>query len=196
MRLKEGNKEQDILNAAVEIFAKHGYHKAKIRDIAEKANVAVGSVYVYYNNKEDILLKIFENIWEPLYKELKKIYENPQLSFRQKFDYLIDLVFDCYIEEPYKAQVFVNEQNFLRKKSPKKFTNYYELFMRTGEKIFKKGIEAGVYNEVDISIFKRFILGGLRDLLLEWANKPNPTNLNNIRESVKFFCKKGILKKK
>jgi TetR/AcrR family fatty acid metabolism transcriptional regulator len=196
MRIKEGHKEKDILNSAVEVFAEHGYHKAKIKDIADHANVAVGSVYVYYKNKESILLKIFENIWEPLYRELKKISDNKQLSYDKKFDYLIDVVFDSFIEEPAKALVFVNEQNFLLKKRPKRFTNFYELFMREGEKIFKKGIESGIYNKVNIPIFRRFILGGLRDLLNVWAENPNTEDLNSIRESVKAFCKQGIIKNK
>ncbi len=194
MRVKEGNKERDILNAAVEVFAKHGYHKAKINEIAKQAKVAVGSVYVYYDNKEAILLKIFENIWKPLYKELKKVSDNKELSYSEKFDYLIDVVFDSFIEEPSKALVFVNEQNFLQKKSPRQFTNFYKLFVKEGEKIFKRGIEEGVYNNFNISIFRRFILGGLRDLLLEWAENPKPEYLELIRESVKSFCKLGIIK--
>ncbi len=196
MRIKEGHKEKDILDAAVEVFAEHGYHKAKIKDIAKRANVAVGSIYVYYKNKETILLKIFENIWSPLYFELKKISDNKKLSYSEKFDYLIDVVFDSFIEEPAKALVFVNEQNFLLKKSPKRFTNFYELFMREGEKIFKTGIDLGVYNNVDVHTFRRFILGGLRDLLSVWAENPNTEDLNSIRQSVKAFCKQGIIKKR
>ncbi len=194
MRLKEGNKEQDILNAAIEIFAEYGFYKSKIVDIADKSNVAIGSVYVYYKNKHDILLKIFDNIWHPLYNELKQIVDNKNLSHPEKFDYLIDLVFDSFIEEPKKAIVFVNEQNYLMKEHPNKFTNYYDLFIKEGEKIFSSGVRAGVYNKINISIFRKFILGGLRELLREWANNPSTRSLNKIRQSVKFFCKHGIIK--
>ncbi len=195
MRFKEGNKEKKILDAAVEVFAEMGFHKARIQEIAKRAGVAVGSVYVYYASKEELLLKIFENIWEPLYWQVKKISEDKELSYAEKFDYLIDVVFDAFIEEPSKALVFVNEQNFLLRKSPQRFTNFYELFVRQGERIFKKGVKEGVFNEMNISIFRRFILGGLRDLLLKWTDNPKPKSLNSIRESVKAFCKSGIIKK-
>jgi len=70
MRVKEGNKERDIIVAAVKIFASMGYHNAKISKIAETAGVATGSVYVYFKNKEDVLLKIFSDLWNKMYDEL------------------------------------------------------------------------------------------------------------------------------
>ncbi len=194
MRTKEGNKEKDIIEAAVQVFAEYGYHNAKISKIAEIASVATGSVYVYYKNKEDILLKIFEEIWHPLYQQILKISNNNLLSAAEKMDYLIDLVFDSFIENPAKALVFVNEQNHLMQKNPSSFTNYYNLFMDEGEKIMKSGIDSGEFNTFDLKIFKTFFLGGLRSLVLQWAQSPEEYPLNEIRQNVKFFCKHGIMK--
>lgn len=194
MRTKEGNKEADIIEAAIKVFAEFGYHNSKISKIAELANVATGSVYVYFKNKEDILLKIFEDIWRPLYSELVKIYNNETLTPGEKLDYLIDLVFDSFIENPAKALVFVNEQNQLMQRHPQTFTNYYRMFMKEGENIFRTGIERGYFNEIDLNIFKIFILGGLRNLLHQWAQDPKKFPLHQIRQNVKFFCKHGIVK--
>jgi TetR/AcrR family fatty acid metabolism transcriptional regulator len=194
MRTKEGNKEKDIIQAAVKVFAEFGYYNAKISKIAEIANVANGSVYVYYKNKEDILLKIFEEIWRPLYLEVVKISNNAALTPSEKLDYLIDLVFDSFIEDPAKAMVFVNEQNHLLQNNPESFTNYYNLFMDEGEAIMKSGIDSGDFNEINLKIFKNFILGGLRNLLHQWAQAPEGFSLNRILQSVKFFCKHGIMK--
>lgn len=194
MRTKEGNKEKDIIEAAVKVFAEYGYHNAKISKIAEVANVATGSVYVYYKNKEAILLEIFEQIWQPLYLEVKKISTHESLSPVEKLEYLIDLVFDSFIENPHKALVFVNEQNQLMQRQKDTFTNYYELFMNEGEKIISEGIKQNEFREIDLNIFKLFILGGLRNLLHYWAQNPKSLELNQIRQNVKFFCKHGILK--
>lgn len=182
------------MEAAVTVFAEYGYHNAKISKIAEVANVATGSVYVYYKNKEAILLKIFEEIWRPLYTELVKIANHDSLSPAEKLDYLIDLVFDSFIENPAKALVFVNEQNHLIQRQPKSFTNYYDLFMSEGEKIISSGIANGSFREIDLNIFKIFIIGGLRNLLHNWAQNPRSLELNQIRQNVKFFCKHGIMK--
>ncbi len=193
MRKKEGNKEKDILEAAIKIFAKNGFYQSKILDIANEANVAVGSVYVYYKNKDNILLKIFEEIWEPIYLAVKNISSDKSYTPTEKFEFLLNTVFDSFEERPDKAIVFVNEQNRLIRERPKSFTNFYQLFIREGEKIIRSGIKTGEFKRVNIKIFRRFILGGLRELLREWTANPTKRSLITIRDSVSFFCKTGLL---
>jgi TetR/AcrR family fatty acid metabolism transcriptional regulator len=84
MRKREGNKEQAILQAAVKIFAQHGYHRAKISSIAEQAKVATGSVYLYYRDKESILLTIFDKLWTELTNELQIIVKRTDITPTEK----------------------------------------------------------------------------------------------------------------
>src|SRR5512141_2673872 len=51
-----GDKYQRILDAAVAVFAEKGFHVARVADIAAKASVADGTVYLYFKNKEEILM--------------------------------------------------------------------------------------------------------------------------------------------
>ncbi|MCB9248368.1 MAG: TetR/AcrR family transcriptional regulator [Ignavibacteriales bacterium] len=195
MRVKEGNKEIDIIEAAVKVFAKYGYHNSKISKIAETANVATGSVYVYYKNKEDILLKIFSDLWTKLYDELDLIVSNTSLSSIEKLDAMIDLIFDVFSEEPSLALVFVNEQNHLEQSNKKGFTNYYEKFLDRGEEIIKKGIDEGLISEnIDLTIFRNFVFGAIRHLVHCWARDPKTFTINKTRMNVKLFIKHGIAK--
>lgn len=193
MRVKEGNKEKDILEAAIKVFAEVGYHKAKISKIAEIAGVATGSVYLYFKDKEDILLKIFEDIWNRLYEELNSVKSNDSLSPFDKFDAMIDLIFDIYIEKPALAIVFVNEQNHIQKSAEDRFTSYYEKFLNLGEEIIKEGIAKKQFSpNVDIKILRYFIFGAIRSLLQHWASDPKTYPLNKIRQNIKFITKYGI----
>ncbi|MBI5806968.1 MAG: TetR/AcrR family transcriptional regulator [Ignavibacteriales bacterium] len=193
MRVKEGNKEKDILEAAIKVFAEVGYHKAKISKIAEIAGVATGSVYLYFKDKEDILLKIFEDIWNKLYEELNSVKSNDSLSPFDKFDAMIDLIFDIYIEKPALAIVFVNEQNHIQKSAEDRFTSYYEKFLNLGEEIIKEGIAKKQFSpNVDIKILRYFIFGAIRSLLQHWAIDPKTYPLNKIRQNIKFITKYGI----
>ena len=195
MRVKEGNKEIDIIEAAVKVFAKYGYHNSKISKIAETANVATGSVYVYYKNKEDILLKIFSDLWTKLYDELDLIVSNTSLSSIEKLDAMIDLIFDVFSEEPSLALVFVNEQNHLEQSNKKGFTNYYEKFLDRGEEIIKKGIDEGLISEnIDLTIFRNFVFGAIRHLVHCWARDPKTFTINKTRMNVKLLIKHGIAK--
>jgi TetR/AcrR family fatty acid metabolism transcriptional regulator len=193
MRTKEGNKEKDILEAAVKVFASNGYHKAQISKIAEIAGVATGSVYVYFENKESILLKIFEQLWEKLFDELKIVSETQNLSPLERIDAMIDLVFDVFTENPSLAIVFVNEQNHLQRSNHDGFTSFYEKFLDLGEEVIKEGMKKGLFSpSIDLNVFRYYLLGGIRNLLQHWAQDPKDFPLNKIRQNIKLLTKHGI----
>lgn len=193
MRTKEGNKEKDILEAAVKVFASEGYHRAKISKISEVANVATGSVYVYFQNKESILLKIFDTLWEKLYNEFRIISESKSYSPLEKIESMIDLVFDVFTENPSLAIVFVNEQHHLIQRNETVFTNYYDKFLDVGEEVFRQGITQKAFSDsVDVKIFRFYLLGAMRNLLNQWAQNPKAFPLNKIRQNIKFLTKHGI----
>jgi len=195
MRLKEGNKEKDIIDASITVFAEFGYHKAKISKIAEVANVAIGSVYVYYKNKEDLLFKIFENLWERLYNDYKKLSDNAFLTPSEKLDSMIDIFFDIFTENPSLAAVYVNEQNQLMENGQFRFTEYYGKFLEEAKQIVQEGVDKNIFaDNVDIDIFRYFVFGAIRNLLQQWAFDQKSFPLNKIRQNVKYLTKKGIMK--
>ena len=194
MRNKEGNKEVDIQEAAIKVFAKFGYHNSGINQIAKEAGIASGSIYLYYKNKEEVLANIFSKVWEQLHNEITKISERKDLSSIDKIEYLIDVIFDIFSINPSLATVFVNEQIHLRKETSL-FMKYYESFFRKGEEIIEEGIKSGTINEnIDVKTFKFFLLGGMRYLLENWARDVKNFPLTTLRQNVKLIIKKGILK--
>jgi TetR/AcrR family transcriptional regulator, fatty acid metabolism regulator protein len=194
MRNKEGNKETAILESAIKIFAKLGYHNSRISQIAKDAGIASGSIYLYYKNKEDLLARIFQNVWEQLYKEISLIQKRRDLSAIDKIEFLVDLIFDIFSANPPLATVFVNEQIHLKKET-NIFNLYYDKFFNTGEKIIEAGIKDGTLNSnLNVTVFKFFLLGGMKYLLENWAKDSKGFQLNTLRQNVKLIIKKGILK--
>jgi len=195
MRIKEGNKEKDIIEAAIKVFAENGYFKSKISKIADVAGVATGSIYVYYENKEDILLKIFEQLWGKIYLEAQLIKNKNNSSPLEKLESLIDMAFGTFMENTALAIVYVNEQSNLIQYSPQKFTDNYDKFLDLCEDIIRDGINKGVMAEnIDVQIFKNYFLGGFRNLLNHWAHDSQNYSLERIRENVKLLTRHGIEK--
>jgi TetR/AcrR family fatty acid metabolism transcriptional regulator len=194
MRKREGNKETDILEAAIKVFATEGYHKAKISSIAELAGVATGSVYLYFDSKEEIILKIFDVLWIKLANELKLTVKRTDLGPSEKLDYVIDLLFDAFTMSPSLAIVFVNEQNHLIQSNKGNVTKFYNEFLDIAEELVREGTKRKIFNAaIDIKLFRNFITGGLRTLLRLWAQFPEEYPLNQIRQNVKYLTKNGIL---
>jgi TetR/AcrR family fatty acid metabolism transcriptional regulator len=56
------DKRRRILDAAVRVFARKGYFSARVSDIAKKAGVADGTIYLYFRSKEDLLVRLFDEV--------------------------------------------------------------------------------------------------------------------------------------
>ena len=197
MRKKEGNKEKDIINAAIKVFSKYGFYESKITKIAELSKVSVGSVYVYYVDKENILYKIFENLWKEMYGKLMEIYKGRNIDIICKYDAMIDMIFDVFTKDKNIAVLIAHEQQRLLLRDKENFTPYYSKFIETGEKIIRDGIKQKVFNpEVNVKLFKIFLLGALRESINSWASNPDKITLNSVRRNIKSVTKYGLIKSK
>ena len=196
MRRREGNKEQLILDAAVQVFARHGFHRAKISAIADLADVATGSIYLYYKDKEAILLTIFDRLWAALTNELHVIVQRSDIDATEKLDLVIDELFKIFIANPALATVFVNEQNQLITAKRGNVARHYNDFLDIAEEIIREGVRKGKFNpDIEIKLYRNFITGGLRSLLQLWALQPQTISLGRICQNVKYFSKYGLLTK-
>ncbi|MDH3360642.1 MAG: TetR/AcrR family transcriptional regulator, partial [Desulfobulbaceae bacterium] len=77
--MRTSDKHQKIIQAAIKVFARKGFFSARISDIAKEAKVADGTIYLYFNNKYDILISIFE-------EEIGKIILQVKLAIEQEND--------------------------------------------------------------------------------------------------------------
>src|SRR3954467_8061748 len=68
---KAADKRDRILSAAERIFARHGFFAAKVSDVAKEAGVADGTIYLYFKNKDDLLISLFERRMQQVNETLK-----------------------------------------------------------------------------------------------------------------------------
>src|SRR5262245_6648576 len=61
---KANGKYEAILRAAIRVFARSGFFNSKVADVASEAGVADGTVYLYFKNKDDILISIFNHVMD------------------------------------------------------------------------------------------------------------------------------------
>ena len=74
------DKRRLILDAAVRVFARKGYHTSRVGDIAEEAGVAHGLIYHYFSSKEEVLETIFRETWAELLDAVREVTRSPQLQ--------------------------------------------------------------------------------------------------------------------
>ena len=170
---KGGDKRDRILAAAERIFARHGFFAARVTEIAKEAGVADGTIYLYFKNKDDLLISWFEHRMKAVNEDLKATIAGvpPRDQLRAFIRRYLQLVHD----EPTAAEVLTIE---LRQSS--KFMKEYENpqfadFLRMLGGIIAAGQERG---EIDASvpshIAARMIFGMLDELALAWVLAKQP----------------------
>jgi TetR/AcrR family fatty acid metabolism transcriptional regulator len=97
-----------ILEAATEVFARSGFHGARVADIAEHAGIAYGLVYHYFHNKDDILGAIFSERWGQYIEYLHEVARIP-LSFHERMRRLVHFWVEVYRREPDLMTIMINE---------------------------------------------------------------------------------------
>jgi AcrR family transcriptional regulator len=97
-----------ILAAATEVFARRGFHGARVADIAEQAGIAYGLVYHHFRNKDEILAAIFSERWSLYVRYIEEMAGSSQ-SFREQIGNLVHFWVETWRQEPHLMTVMINE---------------------------------------------------------------------------------------
>ncbi len=92
-RPKDDKKREEIIKSAFEIFGKKGFESTTIKDIAEKSGVAAGSIYNYFQNKEELFKAVVTEGWDSFLEEMENI-NRANIPISQKFQNLLDYGFE------------------------------------------------------------------------------------------------------
>ena len=102
------DKRRLLLQAAVRVFARKGYHAARISDIAEEAGVAYGLLYHYFDSKEEVLRNVFRETWRALIATIKSVEEGDD-SPRDQLRKVAEILIRSWRREPDLVRVLVLE---------------------------------------------------------------------------------------
>ena len=105
---RDQDRRKTILRAAVEVFARKGYHGCRIADVAREAGVAYGLVYHYIKNKEELLQLVFETGWGGFMSRIRDAAE-ASAPLEQKIRRIAQVAFEAYRIDPRGVRVLVLE---------------------------------------------------------------------------------------
>jgi TetR/AcrR family fatty acid metabolism transcriptional regulator len=102
------DKRRVILDAAVRVFARQGFHTCRVSDIADEAGVAYGLVYHYFSSKEQILDTLFLERWDVMLAAIAEADASPR-SPREKLFAIASFIIDSYRHDPELMKVIIVE---------------------------------------------------------------------------------------
>jgi TetR/AcrR family fatty acid metabolism transcriptional regulator len=102
------DKRRLILDAAVRVFARQGFHSTRVSDIADEAGVAYGLVYHYFNSKDEVLNELFIERWSLLLVAIEEA-DRAGAGPREKLGAVAGFIFDSYRHDPELMKVIIVE---------------------------------------------------------------------------------------
>ncbi|MGN7471296.1 TetR/AcrR family transcriptional regulator [Brevibacillus sp. SAFN-007a] len=171
MAKKTGEKYQAIIDAAVRVIARQGYYSAQVSKIAKEAKVADGTIYLYFENKDDILISLFnEKMGQFVDENRKRISE--ATSIEQKLYVLVHAHLSQLAKDQDLAKVTQIE---LRQANPvisEGIGNVMKQYFNLIEEVIREGIEQGVFRpDLDIRMTRKMIFGTLDEVTTSWVMK-------------------------
>ncbi len=169
MKSKSNEKYYRIINAATKIFAKKGFFQAKVSEIAKEAKVADGTIYLYFENKDSILISLFEEqmkrVLDDMRQEISK--ETDAVKKIEKFalNHLKLIEQNKDVAEIIQVELRQSSK-FMKEYKNEKFAEYLNLI---GD-IIQEGQEKGIFRkDVIPGIAKRAFFGALDEMSRFWV---------------------------
>ncbi|MFP4040148.1 MAG: TetR/AcrR family transcriptional regulator [Desulfosudaceae bacterium] len=175
-KIVNSDKYKRILEAAIAVFAEQGFFNSTISRIAQAAGVADGTIYLYFKNKNDILLHFFNYKSRDVFDTFRAEVDQAD-DAESKLRNLIGAHLREFQKDKNMAVVFQAEARQIRyfEVYIKDITNMY--FDLVGEIVVQGQQEGTFKKDMDISLVKRFILGAVDEVINTWLHAGVPDDL-------------------
>jgi TetR/AcrR family fatty acid metabolism transcriptional regulator len=160
-------KRRVILDAAVRVFARDGFHTSRVGDIAEEAGVAHGLLYHYFSSKDEVLLTVFSENWSDLLVRFEAV-EASEEPADEKLRGLVKILLRTWRNDPALVTVMVREVG----RSPHLATQVDDIGRGFAviQRVVEQGQADGVFRpDIDPLLASWVIYGGLEEILTGWV---------------------------
>ena len=161
------DKRRQILDAAVRVFARSGYHGSRVGDIAVEAGVAHGLLYHYFSSKEEVLQRVFSENWGELLERFRVVEASDEPA-TGKLEGIAKILLRTWRNDPDLVTVMVREVA----RSPQLQTQVVEVREAFAilQRVIEQGQREGSFRaDVDAHFASWIVYGGLEEVLTGWV---------------------------
>jgi TetR/AcrR family fatty acid metabolism transcriptional regulator len=191
---KNKPKYRQIIDAAVIVIAENGYHQAQVSKIAKQAGVADGTIYLYFKNKEDILISLFQEKMGNFVEMAEEKIVGTE-SAAEKLRMIVESHFQILSEDRHLAivtQLELRQSNIdLRHKINEVLKGYLALI----EQILLNGKESGEFSStLDIRLARQMIFGTMDETATTWVMNDQKYDITALADPVHKMLLNGFMR--
>ena len=191
LQKNKSEKYQTILYSAGAIFAEHGFHKATISQIAAKAGVADGTLYLYFKNKDDILYQYISYKTEVVFEKMRAAVDKGK-NAEEKLRMLIRCHLEEFQNDKNMAVIFQSEARYLRD-IQSQIKDISKMYLDLLSDIIEQGqIEGAMRQDLFVGLVKRFILGAVEGVISTWVSAESRYDLVSMADPLVDLYLTGV----
>jgi TetR/AcrR family transcriptional regulator, fatty acid metabolism regulator protein len=185
-------KYKQIIDAAVIAIAESGYHQAQVSKIAKQAGIADGTVYLYFKNKEDILISLFEEKMGVFVENLQQIIKD-ETSASEKLGQMVENHFRVLANDHHLATVTQLELRQSNKEIRLKINAVLVEYLKLLDHILIEGMVSGDFNpSMDVRIARQMVFGTIDEISTTWVMNENRYDLMELAPKVNMMLLNGL----
>ncbi len=166
----------EIVKAAAELFSQKGYHNVSMQEIAERAEFAVGTLYKFFRNKEELYREILLETSKVFYSALSAVLENGGDEYARIREYLRAKC-RVFLENAWAVRLFLAESGFAARFSVKseltgELRDFYTQTVQKLAAVFQEGIKKGIFQSQDPYCLAQALESMSNGLLFYWMEDP------------------------
>ncbi|WP_047150559.1 TetR/AcrR family transcriptional regulator [Aneurinibacillus tyrosinisolvens] len=192
MAKRTGEKYQAIIEAAVKVIARHGYHQAQVSKIAKEAAVADGTIYLYFESKDDVLISLFkEKMGSFIEAGRERIEKHPRAE-----DRLRDLIYMHLWQLSKDKNLAIVTQIELRQSNPtvrEGINRVLKGYLNLIDEVILLGKEQGIFRkEVEHPVARKMIFGTLDEAVTSWIMNDRTYDLVSLVDPIHNLFLNGL----
>ncbi|MGV3488395.1 MAG: TetR/AcrR family transcriptional regulator [Tuberibacillus sp.] len=192
MTIKERPKYKKIIDAAVEVIAENGFHQAQVSRIAKKAGVADGTIYLYFKNKDDLLISLFREKMG-LFIEKIQIEISSKTSVKEKLRSMVEMHFGQLSADKKLAVVTQLELRQTNRNLRLKVNEALKGYLTVIDNILEQGKSEGIFGKtMDIRLARQMIFGTLDETVTNWVMNDHKYDLKALAVPVTNLLLGGL----
>lgn len=187
---RNSDKYQQILTAAIKVFAERGFSQSTISQIAQEAGVADGTIYLYFKNKDDILVQFYERMTEHVSIRFWDAVSTGKSAIEQLYN-LIHAHLDLFQNEPFGAMVYQGETHLQWRLVQEPTRRMSKMYRDVITRVVDQGQKEGtIRSDLYVGLVKRLINGAVDEVINTWIHTGRDHDLAAMAEPLVnlFIC--------
>jgi len=184
-------RKNQILDAAMEAFSKVGFHKARMSDIADSSGLSKGSLYWYFESKNDLIVNLLARVFEPEIKDLRSLLSDPRPVRKRLLIYAERAADDMVKMLKWGPLVYDFIALAFRQDSIKRsIQGYYQQNMELLEVLIQQGLDRGELKADSVQEAAIAIGSILEGTVVLWVYDPDQINIKkHVLTNIKLILK-------